>query len=192
MHALIRISMAIERLVSGIGHVGSWIVLPLIAVTLFDVVARRFFDVGSSRLQELEWHFHTALFCLCLGFTYLRNGHVRVDLWREGQSVQTKYWVELVGCLVFLIPYTLVLFYFGVRFAYRSFAIDEVSIWAHGLTHRWIIKSFLPIAAALWFLAGVSVVLQRVVLLFGPSGMRERYAQLALETHHRARDRVST
>ena len=38
----------------------------------------RYFE--STMLQELEWHFHAALFALVLGYGMIYNTHVRVDL----------------------------------------------------------------------------------------------------------------
>lgn len=58
--------------------------LAMTATICLDVVTRRFGmqipGLGSTRLQELEWHFHTALFALWIGYGYLRNIHVRVDV----------------------------------------------------------------------------------------------------------------
>ncbi|MDE0718889.1 MAG: TRAP transporter small permease subunit, partial [Rhodospirillaceae bacterium] len=52
-------------------------------VIIFDVVSRRFFVLGSTKLQELEWHLHTVLFIFCLGYAFLPNAHVRIDLFRS-------------------------------------------------------------------------------------------------------------
>ena len=32
--------------------------------------------MGSTRLQELEWHLHTALFSFWLGIAYVKNAHI--------------------------------------------------------------------------------------------------------------------
>ena len=56
-------------------------------------------------LQELEWHFHAALFALVLGYGYIHNSHVRVDLIRENLAFRKKAWLEFLGITLFLIPY---------------------------------------------------------------------------------------
>ena len=40
--------------------------------------------LGSTRLQELEWQLHTVLFTMWLGYAYLKNAHVRIDVFVGG------------------------------------------------------------------------------------------------------------
>ena len=65
----------------------------------------RYFE--STLLQELEWHLHTALFALVLGFGTIYNTHVRVDLIRDTCSFRKKIWIEFLGLTFFMIPYLL-------------------------------------------------------------------------------------
>ena len=71
MELLIKLSDRLDRLITRIGKVAAWAGLALVAVTIFDVVTRRFLVLGSTKLQELEWHFHV----------------VR-SLWRNGRRSQ--------------------------------------------------------------------------------------------------------
>lgn len=128
---------------------------------IFDVIGRRFMNTGSVGLQELEWHFHGALFLLCLGFNYIQDAHVRVDLFRENFSNKTNRLIEIFGCLFFLLPYCSVVIYFGIDFAMKSFLSGEMSATADGLEYRWIIKSMLPIGFLLLGLSAISVLLNR-------------------------------
>ena len=52
---------------------------------------------------------------------------------------------------------------------------------ATGLTHRWIIKSFLPIGFTLLGLAGIAVVFRKIVELFGPPDLREQVHEIEEE-----------
>ena len=72
----------------------------------------------STIIQELEWHFHTALFTLVLGYGYVNNKHVRVDLVREKLSFRKQVWIEFLGCTFFLIPYCLLVGYFAFEYAF--------------------------------------------------------------------------
>lgn len=128
---------------------------------LFDVIGRRFMNTGSVALQELEWHFHGALFLLCLGFTYMQDAHVRVDLLREKFSHKTNRLIEVLGCLFLLLPYCGVVIYFGIDFTLKSYLAGEMSATADGLPYRFIIKSFLPIGFFLLGLSAVSVLLKQ-------------------------------
>ena len=171
MHRLIRIADTMDRVISRIGGLASWLVLLLVGVTLFDVVTRRFLVLGSTKLQEMEWHLHTGFFMLCLGWGYLRDSHVRVDLVREKLSPRAKAWIELLGCAVFLLPYTALILYFGFDFVRVSFEQGESSAAMTGLPYRWIIKSTIIAGFILVLGAGVAVLLRKIVFLFGPTGL---------------------
>ena len=165
MTSLAKTERALSGFITNIGKASSWLVIAMMLVIVFDVISRRFFVIGSIKLQELEWHLHGILFLCCLGFTYLRNAQVRVELLREKLSPRTQAYVEIFGCLLFLIPYCLVLIYFGFEFAQRAFIGGEVSSAAEGLPFRWIIKGFIPLGLTLLALAGIAVILRNILLL---------------------------
>lgn len=176
MDRLIRISDRLDQLITRVGEMAAWFVLALVGVTIFDVFSRRILVLGSTPIQELEWHFHTALFMLCLGYGYLKDTHIRVDLLRERFSPRTKAWIELFGCLLFLLPYAALILYFGSIFVLWSFQTSEESAVGTGLGHRWIIKSTILIGFVLVLGAGIAVLLRQLALLFGPPALRARIA----------------
>jgi TRAP-type mannitol/chloroaromatic compound transport system permease small subunit len=186
MEILVRVSDGLNRLIEAVGRLAKWFILPLIAVTIYDVVTRKFVGfqiwmstqvgdaLNSTKLQEAEWHFHTALFALCLGFGYLRNAHVRVDLISAGLRPRRRVWIEFLGCLLFLVPYCCVLIYFAWNFMLGAYVQHEVSASLIGLPYRWIIKGVLLVGLVLALLAGVSVLLRESVVLFGPREIADR------------------
>jgi TRAP-type mannitol/chloroaromatic compound transport system permease small subunit len=127
---------------------------------------------GSTLLQELEWHAHTVLFTLVLGFGYIWNTHVRVDLIRERLDFRKRAWIELIGLTFFLLPFCSVIVYFAIIYAYDSWMIGEISASLVGMHHRWVIKSILAIGLIVATAAGISVWLQIAVALFGPQHWR--------------------
>jgi TRAP-type mannitol/chloroaromatic compound transport system permease small subunit len=206
MRQLLAVSERLDRIIAGIGKLAAWLLIPLVAIIVVDVISRkfnlltmlresleqsgaieaaRFVEVylTSTKFQELEWHLHAALFLLCLGFGYVRNSHVRIELVRERFSLRTRAWLEFVGCVIFLLPYSFLVLYFGIDFAERSFEMHEVSSALTGLSHRWIIKSFVPIGMVLLMVALVAVVLRNIVYLFGPVDIQDRAQQKAYELH---------
>src|SRR5690606_40457712 len=78
MRFLQRFADAADRVVLWFGRVAGVFFLLNTAVIIVDVLSRRagyqIPGLGSTRLQELEWHFHTVLFALLLGATYVLNG----------------------------------------------------------------------------------------------------------------------
>lgn len=174
MESLVLVSNLFSRIVTRIGQWTAWLMLALIGVIIFDVVTRRFLVLGSTKLQELEWHIHTVLFLLCLGYAYIKNAHVRIELVRERLSPRTQIWLELLGCIVFMMPYCGLIAYFSIDFVGRSYGSGEISSAMTGLAHRWVIKSILPIGFLLLLISGLSVLLRCVVLLFASEDMQSK------------------
>ena len=177
MQQLLALERFLSRIVMGIGRVGAWIAIPLMVIILFDVITRRFLVLGSTKLQEGEWHLHAMLFLLCMGFVFLKDGHVRIDLMRERMTSRTRNWIEFLGCLLFAIPYCMVLAWFSIDFVERSWDLNEASDSATGLPYRWAIKAFMPIGMFTLLLAGIVVLLRRFIDLFGPPDIRRAVAE---------------
>ena len=180
----IRISDALRDFVDFVGRWGTWLILPLIGITVFDVTARKLIWIQiwlvhtfgrifeSTLLQELEWHVHTALFALVLGYGYIYNTHVRVDLIRETLPFRKKAWLEILGLTFFMIPYCAIVIYFAVVYAHDSYVIHEISASQVGLTNRWIIKSILVFGLIVAAISGIAVWLQVAIVLWGPKDVR--------------------
>lgn len=178
------VSEVLRRFVDRIGRFGSWFIVPLVLITVFDLCVRKTGVIqiwlvenvskyfGSTLLQELEWHSHTVLFTLVLGYGYIWNTHVRVDLVRENLQFRKKAWLEFIGVTIFLIPYLAVLAWFAWQYVHDSYEIGEVSASLVGLSHRWIIKAVLLSGIIVAIIAGISVWLQMVLVLFGPRHYR--------------------
>ena len=180
----LRVSDGLRRFIDAVGRGASWLFLPLILITVFDVTARKLVWIQiwlvdtfgrvfeSTFLQELEWHFHTGLFALVLGYGYICNSHVRVDLIRENLAFRKKAWIEFMGLTFFLLPFCTLVIWFAVNYAYSSYEVGEISASQVGLSHRWIIKSVLVFGLILAALAGIAVWLQVAIVLWGPRDLR--------------------
>ena len=206
----LKASNALRRVVEFVGRWGSWFIVPLVLVTVTDVIARkltfhaadgtvyglqiwlkanvsRYFE--STLLQELEWHLHTALFALVLGFGTIYNTHVRVDLVRDHVSWRKKIWIEFLGLSCFMIPYLLLVIYFASSWVVESYKIGEISASTVGLSHRWIIKGILVTGLVTATVAGVAVWLQ-VFLLLREKGKAKRFRLMTLEWPEEAGSRI--
>ena len=180
----LRISDALRMFVDRVGRAGSWLILPVVIITVLDATARKIPKVhiwvvenvsryfGSTIIQELEWHFHTGLFALVLGYGFIHNTHVRVDLIRENLSLRNKAWLEFWGLTLFMMPFLGIIIWFAVDWIHTSYVLVEISSSQVGLTHRWIIKSVLLAGLCVALVSGVAVWLQMVVVLWGPQDMR--------------------
>jgi TRAP-type mannitol/chloroaromatic compound transport system permease small subunit len=179
MDALLRLSEALRRLLEWIALTSGWLLVVMACVTTFDVLARKAgMQLPFTKLQELEWHFHAAIFSLWMGYCYTINAHPRVDSFTEHMSYRKRAWLELFGCVVLAFPYVALVSYYSLAFVAASYQLGEQSDSTVGLTHRWIIKGIY--AAGLWLvvLGIVSVLLRVIVFLFGNKREREVNLQI--------------
>ncbi len=187
MRQMLDLADRLEKIPQFFGRAGSWLILPLIAIIMFDVLTRKLFGgaiqqwiqegalyevLSPTKLQEWEWHLHGALFMLAIGFSYTMNAHVRVDVLREKVSGRRQAWIEMMGLLIFLLPYVCVIGYLCWNFIVRAYVSGEASAAMTGLSHRWIIKSFLLVCLVLVLLAGLTTLLRQIVYLFGPEHLQ--------------------
>ena len=101
MNVLLKISEGLRRTLEVVAHASGWLLVVMAVVTCFDVLARKTgLPVPLTKLQELEWHFHAAIFSLWMGYGYVINAHPRVDSFTEKLTLRRKAWIELVGCLL--------------------------------------------------------------------------------------------
>lgn len=168
MQGILRLANALGRFVEKVGIIAAWSALVLVLVIMFDVIGRHFFSSGSSKLQELEWHLHTILFMFCVGLGYMHDSHVRIDIVRERLGRRVQCCIEIVGCLLFLLPFCFVVIYYGIELTQRSWQVSEISSSATGLPYRWLIKSAIPLGTLLLAISGVSILLRSIVRLFRP------------------------
>lgn len=178
MKFMLALSGAINALLECVARFFGWLFFALVGVIVWDVITRKLgFQIpgfGSTPIQELEWHLHGAIFLPWLGYAYVRNVHVRIDIFTADVPPRRAAWLELFGIVVFAIPYTLVAIYFSYFFAETSFAQNESSSAPNGLDYRWIIKSFLFAGLVLLMASVVSIFCRNVVFLFGPRELAER------------------
>lgn len=168
MHQLFALSRYFERISSFVGRIAVWLLFALMLVIITDITLRRWFVIGSTKLQELEWHLHGALFLLCLGWAYTKNAHVRIELLSEHWSRRTAAKIELLGCVFLLIPYVMAVLSFGWDYVAYSIAYSEASASATGLPDRWIIKSMIVVGFGVLGLAALSRLFDSIIFLFGP------------------------
>ncbi len=177
MDKLLAASDAINRVLERVAMAVGWLFLVTTAVIVFDVLSRKMGyqlpGFGSTRLQELEWHLHTALFSFWLGVGYIKNSHVRIDILVSQMNPRRQAWIELGGCLLFALPYCLLAIYFSVDFTWIAWVDGEGSPSANGLPYRWIPKSFISIGLIMLLAGVLSVMIRIFVFLYGPERLRK-------------------
>jgi TRAP-type mannitol/chloroaromatic compound transport system permease small subunit len=139
-----------------------------VLITVGDVIMRYIFHTGAVFIQELEWHLFGILFLLAAGFTLLRDGHVRVDIFYARLSRRGKAWVDLLGVLLLLLPVCALVIWSSQKFVANSWAFREGSPDPGGLPARYLIKAVIPLGFMLVALQGVSEAIKNLRVLMGP------------------------
>jgi TRAP-type mannitol/chloroaromatic compound transport system permease small subunit len=147
--------MLLEKIIKKIGDTCSWLSFMLVILISLDVFLRYVFNFSSASLYELEWHMFAMIFLIGSSLTLQRDEHVRVDVFYNKFSDRGKEIINLIGNLIFLLPFCIIIFYTSIPFVEDSFRILESSPDPGGLPFRFIIKSIIPISFLLLVTQGL-------------------------------------
>ncbi len=137
----------------------SWLNVALVLLICLDVLFRYFFSFSKNWILELEWHMFSLVFLLGSAYALQYDKHVRVDVFYQKFSDKTKAIINLVGTVVFLIPWSYLVVTTAYKFANNSWYIREGSNQPGGLPARYIIKFMIVIGFILLALQGVSQII---------------------------------
>jgi TRAP-type mannitol/chloroaromatic compound transport system permease small subunit len=163
-----RIAEAIDRMNAAIGRAAAWCSLYLVLAEFAVVVLRYAFGMGSIRLQESVLYAHAGLFMLAAAWTLQVDGHVRVDIFYSQAKPRSRAVIDLLGAIVFLMPFAVVLVALSAPYAARSWAIFEGSRETGGLPFVYLLKTLIPLFAFLLGLQGIAQAIRAVLVLTGP------------------------
>ena len=147
--------MVLKKIISKTGKISSWFSLALVLLISTDVLLRYVFNFSTASLYEMEWHLFAIIFLLASPYTLQKNKHVRVDVFYNNFSKRKKNIIDLIGNIIFLIPFSFIIFYTSLSFVEDSYSILESSPDPGGLPYRFIIKSIIPIAFFLLMIQGI-------------------------------------
>ncbi len=169
MSALLSVSKAIDVLNQRIGVAVYWLVLLMSLVSAYNAIVRWLggifkLTLASNAYLELQWYLFSMVFLLGAGYTLKHNGHVRIDVFFGKLKPRTQAWIDILGTLIFLLPFVGFVFFASLEFVRESWG--EMSPDPGGLP-RYPIRAVIPVAMALLFLQGVSELIKRIAFLSG-------------------------
>ncbi len=147
------------------GIIAAFLVVVLSLLVAYDAVMRYLFSAGSIALQEVEWHLFDVIFLLGLTYALKHDKHVRVDIFFERYTKETKAIVQILSMLLLVIPFSLIFLSDSIDMFMQSYLQNEISSDPGGLTHRYIIKGVLVLSFILLIIQALSEImkaLQRV------------------------------
>ncbi len=162
------ISYYLDRVSKYAGFLSALLVVVLALLVTYDAVMRYLFSAGSIGLQEMEWHLYDMVFLLGITYALKHNKHVRVDIFYERYSNQTRAMIQIFSMLFLVIPFSLLLMSDAFDVTMQSYLQQEISSDPGGLTHRYLIKGMIVVAFGLLVLQAVSEILKAYDLLESP------------------------
>ena len=135
--------MYIEKGINSLGKFISLMIPVMTILMIVIIVARYFFGIGLTGLQEFVMYLHAFIFLGCAGYVHYKDEHVRVDIFYRDSSNSYKNNVNFISSLFFLLPVCFVIGFYSLELIEMSWKIREVSTEAGGLGYVYIQKTLI-------------------------------------------------
>jgi TRAP-type mannitol/chloroaromatic compound transport system permease small subunit len=185
MRLLLQFSRAIDTVSERMGGLASIFVILTIAAGFYNVVARYVgyyvgLKLASNGLLELQWYFYSIVFFLGFAAILRHDVNVRVDFLYANWSPKRRAWINLIGTLLFLIPFCILGIYVTINPVLASWGRLPGGAWGawemspdpDGLP-RAPIKSFIIIAFVALLLQAISQVIKYIAIITGHTEVTE-------------------
>ncbi len=164
-----RYTRTVDRVTSRLGRFISWMALLMVLIGAYNAIARylgRFIGVNlSSNLYlELQWYLFSLIFLLGAGYALKENAHVRVDVIYGRLEARARAWINVVGSVLMLIPFSIFVLWVSWPSIRNSWAVREASPDPGGLP-RYPLKAVIIVAFVLLLAQGVAELLKDLGVL---------------------------
>lgn len=155
-----KVTSWLAKFVNVVGLLTAWLtIIPIMVFTLLQIADRKLKLGISSTFPDLSTMLLFVMIMMLFGFTYLRDGHVRVDIFRRSWSPRKLAFIEITGCILILLPLAVILTYFGWDGLMRTSKFQDADVWAMRIAS--------VVGPVLLGLAGTSVILRNILFLTG-------------------------
>ena len=166
MKTLLVFSRLIDAVTENIGKAVGWLILVAVLVSAGNAIVRKVFNTSSNAWLEAQWYLFGGAFMLAAAYTLAQNEHIRIDVVYGTLKRRTQHWIDLLGHILFLMPFVLLMVYFLVPYVTMSFRSGEISSSAGGLI-VWPARLMIPVGFLLLILQAISELIKRVGFLQG-------------------------
>lgn len=173
----LRISRTLDRFSEWTGHGVSWLTLVMVLIGAYNAVVRYLgrylgWNLSSNAYIELQWYLFSLVFLLGAAYALRRGAHVRVDVFYDRLGPRGHAWINLVGAVVFLIPFCVFGLWVSWPAVRNSWTVGELSPDPGGLP-RYPIKTVILVGFTLLILQAISEIVKQVAVLRGVAGEDE-------------------
>ena len=171
MPKLLSLAYGIDRFNRRIGVVLRWVALVMILIAAYTAVGRYLTPYVGVRLapnvlNEIQWYLFTVIFLMGAAYGLERDIHIRVDIVYARRTAKGRAWIDLMGTLLFLIPFSILMLIVAWPAVANSWAIREVSPDPGGLP-RYPIKALILVSFALLVIQGVGETIKQIAIIRG-------------------------
>lgn len=139
-------TVALEAVANTTGRIFVWAGLLMVVQQIVIVFMQRIFAASEISLgfgkiltYDVSWWaeelklYNALVVCMCVTYTFVQGGHVRVDLVYSAVKFRTKKIIDMVGSLIFMAPMAVIIWMYGWYFMWRhlvtpKFAAGNVDI----------------------------------------------------------------
>jgi TRAP-type mannitol/chloroaromatic compound transport system permease small subunit len=163
---LLRVSAVIDAINAFLGRSVIWLILAAILVSAGNAIIRKAFDISSNAWLELQWYLFGWAFLVAAAYTLQRNEHIRIDIVSNALSKRVRDWIDILGHIFMLLPFTALMVYLSWPFVLRTIYSEEMSGSAGGLI-IWPARLAILVGFVLLFFQGISELIKRVAVVQG-------------------------
>ena len=130
----------LEAIANWVGRIACWAGLLMVLQQVIIIFMQRVFAVseislgfGFTLTKDVSWwseelKFHNAIIvCLCVSYTFVQGGHVRVDLIYANLSFRAKRLMDMIGSMIFMVPAAILTYFYGWFFLWRHLVTPKLS-----------------------------------------------------------------
>lgn len=151
-----RLVGVIDTLSEWSGRAFAWLIVPLVVGDTYEVIARYAFNAPTIWAYDLSYMLYGAHFMLGAGYTLLKGGHIRTDIFYQNWSPRTQGRVDALLYLLFFFPGLIFFFWMGAQEGVHSMLIGERSDASPWRPVVYPLKLVIPVTALLLLIQGVS------------------------------------
>ncbi|NWN82128.1 MAG: TRAP transporter small permease subunit [Halomonas sp.] len=153
------IARAIDALNEGFGRLIAPLLAVITLIVIYDIAARFFIGRPSDWAFDVTKMLFGAHFMLMAAYGLRHHAHVEVDVLKRLLSRRKQATLELLGYLLFFVPFIWMLLTFGWAFFERSLSRGETTYGMMSIP-VYPVKGVIVVAALLLLLQGAAIVIR--------------------------------
>jgi TRAP-type mannitol/chloroaromatic compound transport system permease small subunit len=153
-----RVTTTIDRISIAAGKIVAWLIVPMFAVLVYEVLARKFFrpTIWANDVATMAYGAH---FFVAGAYTLYLQKHIRTDFLSKNWSLKTQARMDIVQYVFLFLPGMVMFTWMSWQFAEESWELREALMTTWRPPAYWY-KTVIPLSSVLILLQGLSEVMK--------------------------------